>query len=71
MNLVERAAKQLEFDGHYELAKELREHMNNPLDSIFEQIRKNQQKAWIKFEQDLLDQYALAIQELEQGKQNG
>lgn len=44
MNLVERAAKQLEFDGHYELAKELREHMNNPLDSILSKFVKINKK---------------------------
>lgn len=53
MNLVERAAKQLEADGHIDLARDLREHMNNPLDSVFEKIYKAQKKAWAELEEEL------------------
>lgn len=70
MNVVENAAVQLDFDGHSELARQLREHFHNPLDHIFVEIYKNQREAWKQLEASLLVSYEQAIRELDKEKQN-
>lgn len=70
MNVIERAAFQLEFDGHYKLARELREHLHNPQDHIFEAIYRSQKEAWKQLEESLTESYQQALKELESEKQN-